>query len=172
MEEVKDELLGDIREDLNGITDVEQIRSFNYALLCGMYKNKQEEVVFIRTIHSELTNGILRAIRAGDTMRFSVCMGVLHEVYTCTRKSIDIEMTIESIEAVNQYLYRIGKRGTGDSALRRAIDYSYDVWMRLKALGAVRVCLLPFLSHEYELAAVEEELDSIEATLWGILENK
>jgi hypothetical protein len=165
-----DTLFKDIEEDLNEIETVEDIKTFNYGALCGMYRNKQEEVVFIRAVHSVIVERILKGIRERNTARFCVLVGILHEIYICTGKHIDVEMTIENVEAINQHFHTIRKKR--DSVLHKAVEYAYETWTRLKALNGLRICILPFLAHEYELIAAEEELNSIEGILQAIAGNE
>lgn len=164
----KDEvLLEDIKEDLQSIRtavmesgDISKLDEYNFEGLFGIYKNPEQQVVFMRTIYKQITREILKFLSSKCISEAMVSICVLYEMFRSQRGYIDVEMSLEDVECINQHVYGLGKReNTG------VIWEGIRAWGCLKRKKAIRICVMPFPDDEQSLMAIEEELEVISRTL-------
>ncbi|WEL39058.1 hypothetical protein PFJ87_07g01360 [Encephalitozoon hellem] len=164
----KDEvLLEDIKEDLQSIRaaimasgDISRLDEYNFESLFGIYKNPEQQVVFIRTVYKQITREVLKFLSSKHIPEAMVNICVLYEVFKSQRGYIDAEMSLEDVECINQHVYRLGKKENAG-----IIREGMCAWNCLKRKKAIRICVMPFPDDEQSLMAIEEELESISKTL-------
>ncbi|CAD25644.2 hypothetical protein [Encephalitozoon cuniculi GB-M1] len=164
----KDEvLMEDIKEDLHSMrvmvveaNDVSELDRCNFASLFGMYRNPQQQVVFIRTIYRQIIREVLKFFSARHVTKAMANVCILGEVFRSQRGFIDIEMSLEDVECINQHVYGLGKRYSAG-----VVWEGICAWNWMKRKKAVRVCVMPFPDDEQSLMLIEEELEAISRTL-------
>lgn len=167
MKEREEVLLEDIKGDLQRMRvgviesgDMAVLDTWDFRSLLGMYKNPQQQVVFVRTIYSWIVQEALRFLSSGDVAEAMVNICILDEVFRSQGGSIDIEMSLEGVESINQHVYRVGRRDNSG-----VIWDGVHGWNGLKRKKAIRICVTPFPDDEQSLILLEQELESISRKL-------
>ncbi|ADM11870.1 uncharacterized protein Eint_071070 [Encephalitozoon intestinalis ATCC 50506] len=169
VKEKEEVLLKDIKEDVQSVRDavvlsddVSRIDEYNFESLFGIYKNPQQQVVFVRTIYRQLVGEILKFFSSKCVAEAMTNICILEEVFRSQRGYIDIEMSLEDVECINQHAYSLGKK-ENSGVVREGIR----AWNCLKQRKAIRICVMPFPDDERSLMLIEEELEAISKTLDG-----
>ena len=167
VKEREEVLVEDIEADLErmragviGAKDMSVLGTWDFQGIHRMYKNPQQQVVFIRTVYTQIVQEALRFLSEGRVEEAMVNICILDEVFLSQEGRIDVEMSLEGVESINQHVYRVGKGESSAMALDGARG-----WNGLKKRKAIRICVTPFPDDEQSLMLIEQELESISRTL-------
>ncbi|KAM0672190.1 hypothetical protein CWI42_081070 [Ordospora colligata] len=163
----KETLVDDIKLDLLNIRamvleadDISRLDECDFRKLAWIYKNPQQQVIFIRKMHNQIIQEVLKFLFEGRNIEAVINICILYEIYDSQDRMIDIEMQLEWIEAINQHLHSIEKKVEKD-----VFHHGLGVWDFMRSINAIRICITPFPEDDQCLMALEDELCQISNAL-------
>jgi hypothetical protein len=167
VKEKEETLVEDIKQDLLNIRtmvieaeDMSRLDECDFRKLAWIYKNPQQQVVFIRKIHNQIIQEVLKFLSEGRNVEAMINICILYEVYDSQDRMIDIEMQLEWIESINQHVHSIQK-----NVEQYAFHHGLIVWDFMRSINAIRICITPFPEDDQCLVALEDELCQISNVL-------
>ncbi|KAH9411111.1 hypothetical protein HK407_08g12550 [Ordospora pajunii] len=161
VEDIKRDLLH-IREMMFETGDVSRLDECDFRKLAWIYKNPQQQVVFVRKIHNQIIQEVLAFLSEGRDVEAMMNICILYEVFDSQDRMIDIEMQLEWIESINEHVHSMWKK-----AEHGIVREGLSVWDFLRSTNAIRICIMPFPEDDRCLMVLEDELCQISSVLDG-----